>query len=184
MTYVEYAEFMNRVNHLSSSIEDCDVQFDDMHDKCTEALKHVQELYDALRKIPGYYAAWQEEVANAKDMEETGMDPHDFLDYRKLVDLEKQFGIHNDNLHNGHALPNPATLQKTQELINKLDALWKHYDENVHTMSPEDKVDERKICVHEEEELCKQYPEEIVVLALRIKHGNDYHALPFGATSK
>ena len=106
MTYVEYAKFMQRVNNLISTIEDCDVQFDNMHDECTEALKRAGEIHDDLAAaIPAYYAAWQVEASNALDIEETGMDPHGSLrymkgspdDYTALVDLENRFGIKNDD---------------------------------------------------------------------------------------
>jgi hypothetical protein len=186
MTYETYAEIMQRVNGLISSIEDCDEQSDDRHDECAEALKRAQEIHDALASsIPAYYAAWQEEVSNAEDCAEMGpIDPHGIFNYKKLADLEKQFGIDNSNLYNGPELVDEATQKQVHELVDKLDAVWKHYNENLYTMSPEDKVDEGKICEHEEEELCKQYPEEIVSVALLIKHGGSISesAPPFGAT--
>lgn len=190
MTYETYAEIMQRVNALISTIEEFeefDEQFGNRHDEYTEALKCTQEIHDALASsIPAYYAAWQEEVSNAEDCAEMGpIDPHGSFNYKKLSDLEKQFGIDNSNLYNGPELVDAATQQQVNELVDKLDAVWKHYNENLYTMSPEDKVDERKICVHEEEELCKQYPKEIVGVAMLIKHGGPMPVpAPFGATAQ
>lgn len=187
MTYETYAEIMQRVNALITTIEEFDEQFEDLHDECTEALKRAQEIHDALASsIPAYYAAWQEEVSNAEDCAEMGLiDPHGIFNYKKLSDLEKQFGIDNSNLYNEPELVDEATQKQVNELVDKLDAVWKHYNENLYTMSPEDKVDERKICVHEEEELCKQYPKEIVAAAMLIKHGGPMpEPAPFGATAQ
>ena len=188
MTYETYAKIMTRINEVIATIEESDEQFDNLHDECAEALKCAQELHDATAAaVPAYYAAWQEEVSNAKDCAEMGpIDPHGIFNYQKLVVLEKQFGIDNSNSYNGpEHLVDEATQQQARELADKLDDVWKHYKDNFYDMSPEDKVDEYKICVYEEEELCKQYPNEIASLALLMHRGPIPEPAPaFGATAQ